>query len=76
MRLNKILENGFKATLKGEGEDWYISREVSEFRGQEVETLYLTDEFGETTPLNINEFTMQQFFGDSWIEYKGVEVNV
>ena len=62
--------------LKNEGEDWYISREVSEFRGQQVETLYLTDEFGVTTLLNINEFTMEEFFGNNWIEYKGVEAYV
>ena len=75
MRLNEVLLNG-KATLKNEGEDWDISREVSEFRGQQVETLYLTDEFGVTTLLNINEFTMEEFFGNNWIEYKGVEANV
>ena len=75
MRLNEVLLKG-KATLKNEGEDWYISREVSEFRGQQVETLYLTDEFGVTTLLNINEFTMEEFFGNIWIEYKGVEAYV
>ena len=75
MRLNEVLLKG-KATLKNEGEDWYISREVSEFRGQQVETLYLTDEFGVTTLLNINEFTMEEFFGNNWIEYKGVEAYV
>ena len=75
MRLNEVLLIG-KATLKNEGEDWYISREVSEFRGQQVETLYLTDEFGVTTLLNINEFTMEEFFGNNWIEYKGVEAYV
>jgi hypothetical protein len=74
MRLNEVLLKG-KATLKGEGEDWYISREVEKYRGQEVETLYLTDEFGITTLLDINEFTMQEFFGDNWIAYKGVEAN-
>lgn len=75
MRLNEVLLKN-KATLKGEGEDWYVSREVSEFKGQKVETLYLTDEFGETSPLDINEFTMEEFFGDNWIEYKGVEAYV
>ena len=75
MRLNEVLLNS-KATLKNEGEDWYISREISEFKGQRVETLYLTDEFGETNPLDINEFTMEEFFGDNWIEYKGVEAYV
>ena len=75
MRLNEVLLKG-KATLKGEGEDWYISREVSEFKGQKVETLYLTDEFGETSPLDINEFTMEEFFGNNWIEYKGAKAYV
>ena len=74
MRLNEVLLNS-KATLINEGEDWYISREISEFRGQQVETLYLTDEFGVTVPLDINEFTMEEFFGNNWIEYKGVEYN-
>ena len=53
MRLNEVLLKG-KATLKGEGEDWYISREVEKYRGQEVETLYLTDEFGTTTLVTVN----------------------
>lgn len=75
MRLNEVLLNS-KATLINEGEDWYISREVSEFRGQQVETLYLTDEFGVTVPLDVNEFTMEEFFGNNWIEYKGVKINV
>ena len=75
MRLNEVLLNS-KATLKNEGEDWYISREVSEFKGQIVETLYLTDEFGEISPLDINEFTMEEFFGNNWIEYKGVKAYV
>ena len=75
MRLNEVILNS-KATLKNEGEDWYVSREVSEFKGQQVETLYLTDEFGVTTLLNINEFTMEEFFGNNWIEYKGVEAYV
>ena len=74
MRLNEVLLKG-KATLKGEGEDWYISREMDVFKGQKVETLYLTDEFGVTVPLDINEFTMQEFFGDNWISYEGIEVN-
>ena len=74
MRLNEVLLSS-KATLKNEGEDWYVSREVSEFRGQQVETLYLTDEFGVTVPLDINEFTMDEFFSNNWIEYKGVEYN-
>ena len=75
MRLNEVLLKG-KATLKNEGEDWYISREVSEFIGQQVETLYLTDEFCVTTLLNINEFTMEEFFGNNWLEYKGGEAYV
>ena len=74
MRLNEVLLNS-KATLKNEGEDWYVSREVSEFRGQQVETLYLTDEFGVTVPLDVNEFTMEDIFGNNWIENKGVEYN-
>ena len=76
MRLNEVLKGGYKATLKGEGEDWYISREVETYRGQEVETLYLTDEFGATTNLDINEFTMEEFFSNNWIAYKGAEANV
>ena len=60
MRLNEVLLNS-KATLKNEGEDWYISREVNEF--------------GVTVPLDVNEFTMEEFFGNNWIEYKGVEYN-
>ena len=74
MKLNEVLLNS-KATLKNEGEDWYISREVSEFRGQIVETLYLTDEFGVTAPLDVNEFTMEEFFGNNWIEFKEVGAN-
>ena len=74
MKLNEVLLNG-KATLIGEGEDWYISREIDVFKGQKVETLYLTDEFGATTPLDINEFTMEEFFGDNWIPYKEIEAN-
>ena len=76
MKLNEILSRGMKATLKGEGEDWYISREVGEFKGQLLETLYLVDEFGTENILDINEFTFNEFFGDNWIEYKGVEINV
>ena len=74
MRLNEVLVSN-KATLNGEGEDWYISREIDVFKGQKVETLYLTDEFGATTPLDINEFTMEEFFGDNWIPYKEIEAN-
>lgn len=75
MKLNEVLKSGYKATLKGDGEDWYISREVDTFKGQKVETLYLTDEFGVTVPLDVNEFTMEQFFGDNWIVCKGAEAN-
>ena len=76
MRLNEVLKGGYKATLKGEGENWYISRETDTFKGQEVETLYLTDEFGTTTNLDINEFTMEEFFSNNWIAYRGAEANV
>ena len=75
MKLNEVLKSGYKATLKGDGEDWYISREVDTFKGQKVETLYLTDEFGVTVPLDVNEFTMEQFLGDNWIVCKGAEAN-
>ena len=39
------------------------------------DSLFFLDNTNITTPLNINEFTMEEFFGNNWIEYKGVECN-
>ena len=43
-----------------------------------IVTIYVFTYFGGFTTgksLDVNEFTMEEFFGNNWIEYKGVEYN-